>query len=224
MSSKPDTAKKRLLTAFAFFVILPATYQLIVDQVGRDTKATPIPISSPTQSSIDTAKPSKPSCIQIRGEAEDAKLATDNARNVKLNELYFKQKTVLLKRLQALHENKQMTEDQWRSISYLVEFSTSDGPPISQFVEEFIKGEEIFKSLIKRNLLEPYFDKEVIKLGNELAKSVNPEWLITTNNPECFEKYEVDAAESFLNIKVKPAWENKKEAAEFVEVLIYRAK
>lgn len=220
MTSKSESLKKRLLIAFAFFVILPIAYQFITGLLGIDSNRKPI--AQPTVEA--SPEPTQLTCFDVRQERIRLKEVADAERNTAQNEINTIQRNRLVQKLQSLYEKKNLTDSQWNSIQNLQALVKSDELPVSPFVEEYIAVNNILKSLLNKKLIKPYFDADVVALGEKLASTPNPELLYLIQHSDCFETWEVDLAKSFSNLSVTSAWGNKKDSNDFMQVLIYKTR
>jgi hypothetical protein len=222
MGPKPESIRRRLLIALAFFVILPGAFQFI-SAIFTTTEVTPLPHSKTiAQSPKASLTPSQLNCIDIRLEEERLATSTKEDSNAKLNLIYSKQRTYLVARIESLYQKDLVTNDELQNIKSLITLANRDGAPISPFLEEYLKAESTIERLLKNKLLKPFFEEEVVDLGDSLASAKNPALLIKSENPDCFEVWDVEMARQLLNIDVKSAWGSKKTAIDFVNVLVWR--
>ncbi len=218
MTSRTESLTKRLLIAFAFFVLLPFAYQLITGLFGIDSNRKPIAQPTVAASPI----PTQLTCFDIRQERTRLKEVADSERNTALNEINTIQRDRLLQRLQSLYENKYVTQSQWSAIQNLQALVQSDELPVSPFVEEYIAVNKTLESLLNKKLIQPYFDADVVALGQKLAKTPNPELLYIIQHSDCFESWDVDFAKSISNLSVKSAWAEEKSSTDFMQVFVYK--
>jgi hypothetical protein len=218
LTSKSESLKKRLLIAFAFFVLLPIAYQFITDLLGIESNRKQI-----AQTTVEASPtPTQLTCFDIRQERTRLKEVADTERNTALKQIPAIQKDRLIQQLQSLYENKFVTQSQWNSIQSLQALVNSEDLPVSPLVTEYIAVNKTLEYLLDKKLIKPYFDSDVIVLGEKLASSSNPELLYVIDNSKCFESWDVDLAKSLSNLSVKSAWDDKKTAADFVQVLTWR--
>ena len=220
MTSKSESLKKRLLIAFAFFILLPITYQVITGILGIEQNRKPI--AKPTIQASPT--PTQLTCFDIRQERTRLKEVADAKRKTALNEINAIQRDKLLQRLQSLYENKYVTQSQWSAIQNLIALVQSDELPVSPFVEEYIAVNKTLESLLNKKLIRPYFDADVVALGQKLAKTPNPELLYIIQHSDCFESWDVDFAKSISNLSVKSAWADEKSSNDFMQVLVFKSR
>lgn len=211
---------KRLLLAFSLFVLIPALYQIIMSSTSRNSqeKSKKEPTIEASQSSIHQT------CFDVRKERNRLEEINDVNRNKLLNEINLQQKTLLLNELTFLYDKNLIDSTDWNRIQALVQLANSSELPVSPFAKEYISVNDILASLIEEQLIKPYYDKEIVSLGEKLASTPNPELVLINKHPACFESWEVDFAKSFLNLEVKSNWGNKKSSNDFMQILTYKSR
>lgn len=204
---------KKILLFFAFFVFLPGFIAFVTEnpesrnQINVEPK-TPAP------------EPSQNSCFDIRAEKSRLEQATDKNSEDALNEINRLQKKFLLKELQELSGRGLISSKEFSQIEDISEGTLQER--LDSLAENFIDVSATLDRLIKQKNLSPYFNEEVVALGEQLAAPSNPTFAFILANRTCFDDLDIWMAESFTSIDAKSIesnWGKKKSGADFALVL-----
>jgi hypothetical protein len=205
---------KGMLLAIGLFVFVPAIYNLFLASVSSPEQNAPIATKSSSPS------PSSSSCLDIRQEKATIEEAEKERRKDTLNTLYERQREILLKNLESLRKRALLSDEEWKKIEFVTANAVSDNFPLSPFDDEYLAVHKTIDSLLEKRYLPKYFDEQVISMGNDLANTPNQAFVFVLQNRECFDEIDILMAESLINVsKVDAAWDNKKTATDFVQVL-----
>jgi hypothetical protein len=195
---------RRFWIAVALFVLVPGVVQFFLAINNPSPPVTYTPVDTPSST------PAEPSCSDLRAEKVRLEELRDSESKETLNEINNRQRDSLLSRLKQLREESNLSAEEWSNIKSLVARAASDEPPIFGLDPEFVTVSKSIDRLIKSGKIRPYLDEDVIDLGQALA------------NKECFDEFEISMAESISKVSVESAWEKKKSANDFVDVLTYK--
>ncbi len=207
---------RRFLIAVALFVLVPGVVQFFLAIKNPSPPVTYTPVDSPSPT------PAASSCSDLRAEKVRIEELRDSQINETFNEINKRQKDSLLSRLKQLRQEGNFSAEEWSNIKSLVARAASDGPPIFALDPEFVTVRKSIDRLIKSGKIRPYFDEDVIDLGQELANKPNEDFELVLANKECFDEFEILMAESISKVTVESAWGKKKTADDFVDVLTYK--
>jgi len=207
---------KRIWIALALFVLVPGAVQFVLAIKNPSPPVTYAPIETPSPSAI------QPTCWDLRTERVRLEELRKSENTKTLNEINNRQRDSLLSRLEQLRQENNLSSEEWSNIKSLVAQAATDGPPIFGLDPEFVAASKSIDRLIKSGKVRPYFDEDVIELGQELASRPKEDFELVLANKECFDELDILMAESFSKVSVASAWGEKKTANDFVEVLTYK--
>jgi len=207
---------KRIWIALALFVLVPGAVQFVlaIQNPSQPVTYAPVQTSSPT--------PTQPTCLDFRAERVRLEELRESESKRILNEINNRQRDSLLTRLEQLRKERIFSAEELSNIKSLVARAATDGPPIFGLDPEFVAARKSLDRLIKSGKVRPYFDNDVIELGQELASRPKEDFEFVLANKECFDELDILMAESFSKVSVESAWGEKKTANDFVEVLTYK--
>jgi len=131
------------------------------------------------------------------------------------------QKKFLLGKLEELSSIRKISPDEFRQIKEISEGILLER--LESFPENFLDVSSTLDRLIKQKHLSPYFQKEVVALGEQLAASSNPTYAFILANRTCFDDLDIRMAENFDSIDAKSiesGWGKKKNGEDFALVLV----
>jgi hypothetical protein len=207
---------RRFWIAVALFVLVPGVVQFFLAINNPSPPVTYTPVDTPSST------PAEPSCSDLRAEKVRLEELRDSESKETLNEINNRQRDSLLSRLKQLREESNLSAEEWSNIKSLVARAASDEPPIFGLDPEFVTVSKSIDRLIKSGKIRPYLDEDVIDLGQALANKPNEDFELVLANKECFDEFEISMAESISKVSVESAWEKKKSANDFVDVLTYK--
>jgi len=207
------STRKKVIVVIVLFVLLPGFIAFITEKpesrnqiiVGQET-------SSPS--------PSQSTCLDIRTERTRLEEANDKRSEDTLKEINMLQKKFLLGKLEELSSIGKISPDEFRQIKEISEGTLLER--LESFPENFLDVSSTLDRLIKQKHLSPYFQKEVIALGEQLAASSNPTFAFILSNRTCFDDLDVRMAENFESFDAKSiesGWGKKKNGQDFTLVL-----
>jgi len=182
---------------------------------GDENTQTSNPVPTASASPSNSEFP----CFDIRKKKGELEEQVDLNRREVIKVIESTQKAFLLTRIKQFEKQNLISSEQVTLIR-----SISEGDPIERLgsFENFLKVSEIFDGLIKNGRLKPYFEKDVIALGEDLASTRNPTYKFVLENKGCFDEFEILLAEnglSFQEKKIKSGWARKKNGSDFAGIL-----
>lgn len=208
---------RRILLAFGLFILVPAIYSLVMASISS-------PEPNPSRSiSSASPSPSPISCYDIRRTKASIEEADRKRQSDSLNAIYNRQRNILLENLNKLNQKGLLGDEEWNNVKYLVEYADSNKFPMSPFDDEYVAAQSVLDLLLNSKKLPRYYDEQVVSMGEDLANTEKRAFVFVLENEECFDEFDILMAESFSNIpRVKSAWADEKNAADFLNVLTWR--
>lgn len=181
---------------------------------------------------IEASNAKYEACRQVIEQV--AEIDSERSSSNQAKEINKLQATMFTAKIKELYRLSLITQEDWDLFNFVTTSSPFNVPrdgkenvvgrdsEVSKKIEKYfdakLKLNAIVERWINKELITPYYFKEVIAKGEELARHKSPRNDLILQNKECFSEMDISMAESLRNLKVSSNWGNRKTAAELLEV------
>lgn len=186
-----------------------------------------------------TAESFAQKCLEINSKVEQLKAL--NSSRIELNQINSLQRELFVTAIRRLYESGNLSEENWILFENYLNYDfadeidgsskTGDSSKVVKapenpngllnHLDDGLKLEKLFDSLISKKLISPYLYKEVIKRGDALAIKMPEEDKLILSEPECFPESTVSLVRSISKLRTpeKSNWGSIKTGSELLKFL-----